>query len=186
MKFNDFNWRQQRIIIITPDSILNIKSKKVLRRKISIKDLSGITISLLKANEIVIHVNNEMDIRFLTSSRKRLIDVLKVLYINSTKNKNENLPIYGVEKPSLQAFYKSAADLKKGIASREPDDLTRLEEEDLVKMNLDQAICGLSDNEEDPSGDYEVSNSSGTIVEVKEESKFEHLELRNNMHSILS
>jgi hypothetical protein len=78
-----------------------------------------------------------MDIRFLTSSRKRLIDVLKVLYINSTKNKNENLPIYGVEKPSLQAFYKSATDLKKGIASREPDDLKRLEEEDLVKMNLD-------------------------------------------------
>lgn len=76
----------------------------MLRRKISIKDLSGITISLLKANEIVIHVNNEMDIRFLTSSRKRIIDVLKVIYINQTKNKNENLPIYGVEKPSLQTF----------------------------------------------------------------------------------
>tara|TARA_B110000285_G_C15086160_1_gene596325 strand:+ start:944 stop:1174 length:231 start_codon:yes stop_codon:yes gene_type:complete len=76
--------------------------------------------------------------------------------------------------------------LKKGIASREPDDLTRLEEEDLVKMNLDKAICGLSDNEEDPSGDFEASNSSGTMVEIKEECKFGGLELRNNMDSILS
>lgn len=50
----------------------------------------------------MIHVIDEMDIRMLTSSRKRIIDILKVLYINLTKNKNENLPIYGVEKTSLQ------------------------------------------------------------------------------------
>jgi len=64
--------------------------------------LSGITINLQKANEIVIHVIDEMDVRMLTTSRKRIIDILKVLYINLTKNKNENLPIYGVEKNSLQ------------------------------------------------------------------------------------
>ena len=102
MKFNDFNGKQQRIIVITAESILNIKSKKILRRQTHIKNLSGITINLQKANEIVIHVNDEMDIRMLTPSRKRIIDILKVLYINLTKNKNENLPIYGVEKNSLQ------------------------------------------------------------------------------------
>jgi len=64
--------------------------------------------------------------------------------------------------------------LKKGILSKEPDDLTRLEEEDLVKMNLDDAICGLSDydDENDRSGDVEISNSSGTMTEIKEETKF--------------
>jgi hypothetical protein len=102
MKFNDFNWKWLRILVITPDSILIIKSKKVLRRRIVIKNLSGITLNLLKANEIVIHVNDEMDVRMLTTSRKRIIDILKVLYINLTKNKNENLPIYGVEKNTLQ------------------------------------------------------------------------------------
>lgn len=61
--------------------------------------------------------------------------------------------------------------MKKGILSKEPDDLTRLEEEDLVKMNLDDAICGLSDDEEDDLN--EISNSSGTMVEIKEESKFD-------------
>ena len=68
--------------------------------------------------------------------------------------------------------------MKKGIISKEPDDLTRLEEEDLVRMNLDDAICGLSDYKEDE--DVEISNSSGTMVEIKEESKF------NNAQSILS
>ena len=61
--------------------------------------------------------------------------------------------------------------MKKGILSKEPDDLTRLEEEDLVKMNLDDAICGLSDYEEDEVN--EISNSYGTMVEIKEESKFD-------------
>jgi len=82
--------------VITPDSILNIKSKKVLRRSILIKNLSGITINLTKANEILLHVIDEVDFRMLTLSRKRIIDILKVLYLNLSKNKNENLPIYGV------------------------------------------------------------------------------------------
>ena len=70
--------------------------------------------------------------------------------------------------------------MKKGILSKEPDDLTRLEEEDLVRMNLDDAICGLSDYEKDE--DVEISNSSGTgtMVEIKEENKI------NNAQSILS
>jgi len=81
---------------------MNIKARKILRRKILIKNLSGITINLQKANEIVIHVIDEMDLRLLTPNRKKIIDILKVLYVNMSKNKNENLPIYGVEKNSLQ------------------------------------------------------------------------------------
>jgi hypothetical protein len=50
---------------------------------------------------MVIHVTREIDVRLITTQRKRIIDILKVLYINLSKNKNENLPIYGVEKPSL-------------------------------------------------------------------------------------
>jgi hypothetical protein len=63
------------------------------------------------------------------------------------------------------------SDIKKGILSKEPDDLTRLEEEDLVKMNLDDAIYGGSDSEEDEMNI--ISNSSGTMVEIKEENKFD-------------
>ena len=56
--------------------------------------------------------------------------------------------------------------------------MTRLEEEDLVRMNLDEAICGLSDYEEEPSREIGFSNSSGTMLENQEESKFDHLERR--------
>jgi len=80
------------------------------------------------------------------------------------------LPIYGVKKASLIYFEKTSNDLKKGIESKEPDDLTRLEDEDLVKMNLDDAICGMSD-EEDDQPDLEISKSSGSFLDIKEESK---------------
>ena len=55
----------------------------------------------------------------------------------------------------MQAYEKKESDLKKGIASKEPDDLMRLEEEDLVKMNLDDAIIGFSEDE--LSGDEDLS-----------------------------
>jgi len=59
------------------------------------------------------------------------------------------LPIYGVKESSLIQFEKKLSDLKKGIQSKEPNDLTRLEEEDLIKMNLDDAIIEQSDDDED-------------------------------------
>jgi hypothetical protein len=79
---------------------------------------------------VVIHVENEIDLRFLTQQRKKLIDVLKVLFL-TLKNNEENLPIYGVKKYNLSQFETKTADLKKGI-SKEPEDQMRLEEEDLL------------------------------------------------------
>lgn len=79
---------------------------------------------------MVIHVENEIDLRFLTQQRKKLIDVLKVLFL-TLKNNEENLPIYGVKKYNLSQFETKTADLKKGI-SKEPEDQMRLEEEDLL------------------------------------------------------
>lgn len=37
--------------------------------------------------------------------------------------------------------------MKRGVKTKEPNDLYRLEEEDLMRMNLDQAIDGLSDDD---------------------------------------
>ena len=64
-----------------------------------------------------------------------------------SNNQNENLPIYGVKSWNLSAFEKKESDLKKGITTKEPDYLMRLEDEDLVKMNLDEAIIGFSEDE---------------------------------------
>jgi hypothetical protein len=91
-----------------------------------------------------------------------LIDVLKVLFLD-LKNNEENLPIYGVSKTNLVQFEKFAADVKKGIVTKEPPIEDRLEDEDLLKMNLDDAIfIGYADDDGDDS-DQEAS------YEIKEE-----------------
>jgi len=66
------------------------------------------------------------------------------------------LPIYGVKAANLQFYEKKESDLKKGIQSKEPNDLMRLDEEDLVKMNLNDAIIGFSDD--DLSADEDTKN----------------------------
>ena len=98
LKYNDYNWKQERMLIISSTRIINIKSKKIVRREVLIKNLSGITINLQNQGETVIHVEDQTDIRFLTMQRKKLIDVLKCLFL-ILNNNEENLPIYGVNKP---------------------------------------------------------------------------------------
>ena len=49
---------------------------------------------------------------------------------------------------NLYNYEKKEADLKKGVQSKEPDHELRLEEEDLIKMNLDDAIIDHSDEDE--------------------------------------
>lgn len=66
-----------------------------------------------------------------------------------------NLPIYGIHAQNLHSYEKSENDIKKGIEGKEPSDKYRLEEEDLLKMNLDEAICGISDEEESDNDNYE-------------------------------
>ena len=58
------------------------------------------------------------------------------------------MPIYGIKAPNLCIYEKKEADLKKSILSREPDHTNRLEDEDLIKMNLDDAILDHSDEDE--------------------------------------
>lgn len=66
--------KQDRYLIITSNKIYSLKKKKNVRRMIKIKNLKGVTINLNKPNELVIHINNEIDIRLLSEHRKRLID----------------------------------------------------------------------------------------------------------------
>lgn len=55
----------------------------------------------------------------------------------------------------MHSYEKNEYDLKKGIEGKEPADKFRLEEEDLLKMNLDEAICGISDDDESDNDNYE-------------------------------
>lgn len=56
---------------------------------------------------------------------------------------------------NLNNYEKSENDLKKGIEGREPSEKYRLEKEDLLKMNLDEAVCETSEDEELDNDNYE-------------------------------
>jgi len=63
-KWNKFSVKQERSIIVTNLNVYNFKKKK-LRRAIPIKNLAGLTKSLVENNkEFVIHVKKEADIRW--------------------------------------------------------------------------------------------------------------------------
>lgn len=72
-----------------------------------------------------------------------------MLFLKINNSNTENLPIYGVKESSLIQYEKSLKDLKKGIESKEPNDLARLEEEDLIKINLDDAIMETEDEDDE-------------------------------------
>lgn len=63
MKWNKYNWQQERNFVLTNQNIYNFNKKK-LRRMIPIGNLNGITKNMSqKSQEFVIHVKNESDYR---------------------------------------------------------------------------------------------------------------------------
>jgi len=66
MKWNKYNWQQERNFVFTESHIYNFK-KKTLRRAIEILNLAGFTKNLAsKSDEFVIHISNEPDYRLLS------------------------------------------------------------------------------------------------------------------------
>lgn len=118
---------------------------------------------------MVLHVAKESDVRFQSTARKYLINILKVQYLALQKRQTTNLPIYGVDKANMSMFEKTDRDVKKGVVSKEPDEMQRLEDEDLLKVNLDETIVGLSD--EDATEDHYEKSSSESLQADQEESK---------------
>ncbi len=45
--------------------------------------------------------------------------------------------------------------MRKGIEGKEPNENNRLEKEDIMKMNLNEAVCDTSEDEESDNDNYE-------------------------------
>ena len=99
-----------------------------------------------------------------------LIDALKIGFLDNTKS---NLPIYGVKSSSLQLYEKSTQDVRRGVKTKEPNDLFRLEEEDLLRMNLDQAIDGLDEDDEEE----EKNQPNPTYKKIEEAKRVEYIDI---------
>ena len=55
--------------------------------------------------------------------------------------------------------------------------MKRLEDEDLIKMNLDDAICGLSDDEIEALGQSGEKTNSLCLFKVEEEQKTQEVNM---------
>ena len=65
LKLSLYYWKQERWLVVTDRKVLVFKPNKELKRKIKIKQLTGISINKRKASlEMVIHVAEEPDFRF--------------------------------------------------------------------------------------------------------------------------
>lgn len=135
-KINMYGWTQERYFIVTSEKIYNIKKNKI-KRSILINDLSGLTKTLRGTrNEFTLHVNKEYDYRFASERREEIIRVLKEHF--AARN-GINLPIFGVEKSTLQEFTTTEKDVKRG-QSRFPPVQFRLREEDVLRESDTQML----------------------------------------------
>ena len=100
-KLNRFGFNQTRIILVTNNSVCNVKDNDI-QRKINVNAIHGVTKSTKPGNfEFVIHVRSEYDYVFSSEMRSEIIDSLKFVFWQKTKT---NLPIYGVCEKDLEDF----------------------------------------------------------------------------------
>ena len=102
-KFSPCGWfKQERFLAVTTENIYNIKSD-VVKRRIPIASLAGITKNLIGAkNELIFHVGQDYDYRYMAESRRQeIIDSVKAAFADKCQ---VNLPIFGVDSSGLKAF----------------------------------------------------------------------------------
>lgn len=65
-KFNCYNWKQERNLVITDKSLYNIK-KKTVKRKILIANIKALIVSTNdQSKELVLHIPSEYDYHYAT------------------------------------------------------------------------------------------------------------------------
>jgi propanediol utilization protein len=64
-KINQYEWGQQRGLLITSKHVHNMK-KEDIKRSIPLKDILGVSVTTeSEGNEFVVHVNQDYDYRFI-------------------------------------------------------------------------------------------------------------------------
>ena len=108
--------------------------------------LSGITKNLIGAkNEVIFHVAKEYDYRYCAEVRRQeIIDVVKAAF--AEKNQ-DNVPIYGIEKPSIKMFVTCEKLARKGVSRIPPSHLRILTEDVLKGVAPKQSVYEKDDQE---------------------------------------
>ena len=83
-KINDWHLRQDRIIVLTKNSLLNFK-KENLQRRIMLRHIYGISISKA-SQEFVLHIPGDLDYRFSSEKRELIIQHFLRVYCQTVND----------------------------------------------------------------------------------------------------
>jgi hypothetical protein len=115
LKFNRFNMKQERDLLVTNLYVYNIKNKKI-KRPIGIQKLMAFTISSAPGiKEFIIHVKQDYDYRFISEEFMEIKDALKYQFNQLT---DKNLPVYIVNNSKLRDYETSKKDMRRGYDNK--------------------------------------------------------------------
>eukprot|EP00826_Nyctotherus_ovalis_P007527 TRINITY_DN1189_c0_g1_i18.p1 TRINITY_DN1189_c0_g1~~TRINITY_DN1189_c0_g1_i18.p1 ORF type:complete len:539 (+),score=134.93 TRINITY_DN1189_c0_g1_i18:73-1689(+) len=110
-KFNCYNWKQERNLVVTNKNLYNIK-KKTMKRKILITNIKALIVSTSdQSKEFILHIPSEYDYHYTTPRRHEVIAILNAFhYVNNS----QDLPLYGVNVVHLKGLVTKMSDKRKG------------------------------------------------------------------------
>lgn len=109
-KYNEYGFRQDRIIVITINAIYNLK-KNTIQRRIPLEKLEAISLSTV-SSEFVLHVKNEYDYRFLSYDKRDEFIKMVLHIICKVRELSNAFPLYFVQKMNLHEIMTSQNSLK--------------------------------------------------------------------------
>ena len=128
-KYNEFGFRQDRVIVVTINAVYNLK-KNAIQRRIPLERLEAISLSTM-SSEFVIHVKDEYDYRFLSyDKRDEFIEVVLDVICGERKL-STGFPIYFVPLMNLNEIMTTQTNLKS-------KNMVRPEKDCLKIMNLEK------------------------------------------------
>ena len=129
VKINRWGLRQDRTLLVTNQSLYNIKKSQV-QRKIALPSVQALTKCLCPGEwQFVIHVRNEYDYLYMSEHRQ---DIFKAIKFAFHQFSGKNVPVYGVPE-NLKAYHTSKKDIQQGLEVV-PQEIYRMYKEDIYKV----------------------------------------------------
>ena len=129
-KFNSYSIKQERNIILTHESLYNLKNK-IIKRQMKYEEMLGITFSS-QSNEFVIHAHTGHDFHFMSPHKKLII-----LIIAKTYQKILNKPIILCEVPdkSLKQYVTTKKEKRKSSTNSRLNEINIIDTQTFIIDN---------------------------------------------------
>lgn len=168
IKFNRWNLRQDRTLLLTNHCLYNIK-KNTVQRRISVGAIKAVSRSTKEPREFIVHVKSEYDYRFESDFRKEIFDAIKYVFYLTNKH---NLPVYAVP-DRLKEYSTSKKDIIQGVEVN-PNEQFRDKSEDLYEEGARSSSSngGSTTAGNTTTGFDEISQWNNEVSNTRSESIF--------------